>query len=141
MKQRNPSHAASPHAMKWGVTLVEMTVVILLILTLLSLGTFSAKKISDWKLGRAASEVLRSVYSAQRLYLSDRPTTLVENITAADLLPYMPEGTTEIPTVESLEGTQLPIIVNTSPPIINGGSGVSYDPSGSTNDSLWDVGE
>ena len=45
-----------------------------------------------------------------------------------------------MPTVTSLSNTSLNIIVNVMPPVVNNGSGVAYDPSGSTTDSLWDVG-
>lgn len=95
----------------------------------------------EWKLGRAASETLRSVYSAQRMYLADNPTVSVGSLTSELVLPYMTNNTVVMPTVTSLLKTNLPIIVNVSPPIINAGSGVAYDPSGSNRDSLWDVGE
>lgn len=124
-----------------GVTLLEMTIVILVLLTLVGVGTYSSSKISEWKLGREAGETLRTVHAAQRMYLADRPTTTVSAITAADLLPYMPNGTTSMPTVESLEGTQLGIIVNTNPPVVDAGGGAAYDPSGRSDDSLWDIGQ
>jgi len=123
-----------------GVTLLEMTIVIMMMLTLIGIGSYSAGKISEWKLGREAGETLRSVHAAQRMFLADRPTTLVQNITAADLIPYM-KNTSTMPTVESLEGTQLGIIVNRNPPVIDAGGGSVYDPSGKPNDSLWDIGQ
>ena len=135
MKHHKPSLAS-----RGAFTLLEMSIVILVLLTLVGIGTFSATKISEWKLGREASETLRAVYSAQRLFLADHPTTLVANITEADILPYM-TNTSTMPTVESLDGTQLSIIVNTSPPVVDAGGGEVYDPSGSSTDSLWDVGE
>ena len=42
-------------------TLLEMTIVIMVLVTLLSTGLFVSKKTNDWKLGRQASETLRSV--------------------------------------------------------------------------------
>jgi len=123
------------------VTLLEMTIVILVLLTLTGIGTFSSKKIGEWKLGRTAGETLRLVYSAQRLYLADRPTAVVSNIVASDIIPYLTNSATAIPTVTSLEGTALTIKVNVSPPVINAASGDTYDPSGSSTDSLWDVGQ
>jgi type II secretory pathway pseudopilin PulG len=117
-------------------TLVEMTIVILVVLALTRIGFVSSKKMTDWKLGRASSETLRSVFTAQRLYLADNPTASVAAITSARIVPYLP-----MPTVKSLSNTNLSIIVNVSPPIINAGSGTRYDPSGSFTDSLWDVGE
>lgn len=122
-------------------TLIELSVVLMVLLTLLGTSLFVSKKMSEWKLGRTASETLREVYSAQRMFLSDNPTRLVSTITATDVIPYLPGGVTAIPTVKSLTGNQLGILVNVSPPIINNGSGNAYDPSGNSRDSLWDVGE
>ena len=125
---------------KRAFTLLEMSIVIMVLLALVSIGLNVSNKMNDWKFGRQASEVLKDVYSAQRMYLSDNPTKLVSTITAADILPYMRNAPTSLPTVTSLTGTQLSIIVNVTPPVINAGSGVVYDPSGKSNDSLWDVG-
>lgn len=122
-------------------TLLEMTIVIMVLLALVKIGLFTSAKMDEWKLGRAASETLRSVYAAQRMYLADNPTTPVTTLTNALLIPYLPSGATTMPTVTSLTGATLSITVTVSPPIINNGSGVAYDPSGSTKDSLWDVGE
>ena len=122
-----------------GATLLEMTIVILVLLTLVGIGVYSSGKISEWKLGREAGETLRAVHTAQRLYLADHPTTLVTDITGDDLIPYM-KGYNSIPTVESLDGDQLAIIVNTHPPVVDGG-GMTYDPSGKADDSLWDIGQ
>jgi prepilin-type N-terminal cleavage/methylation domain-containing protein len=122
-------------------TLLEMTIVIMVLLALVKIGLFSSSKMDQWKLGRTASETLRQVYSAQRMYLADNPTVSVSELTSALILPYMPGNITVMPTVTSLVGTNLTILVNVSPPVINAGSGVTYDPSGSNRDSLWDVGE
>jgi len=123
------------------MTLLEMSIVIAILLSLIGIGMHSSKGIDDWKLGREASENLRAVYTAQRMYLADNPTAPVANITAANVIPYLPNGVTVMPTVKSLEGATLGILVNQSPPVVNNGSGVRYDPSGSYTDSLWDVGE
>lgn len=122
-------------------TLLEMTVVILVLLTLVRIGFISSNKMDEWKLGRAASEAVRSVYSGQRMYLADNPTTNVTDLTSELIIPYLPNKVTMMPTVKSLTGNTLSIVVNVSPPVINAGSGLAYDPSGSTRDSLWDVGE
>ncbi|MEY3897545.1 MAG: hypothetical protein RLZZ214_3066 [Verrucomicrobiota bacterium] len=122
-------------------TLVEMTIVILVILTLTSVGFISSKKMTDWKLGRAAAESLRSVWSAQRMYLADNPTATVSALTNADLIPYLPNNVAAIPTITSLAGTSLTILVNRIPPVVNAGSGIPYDPSPNTTDLLWDVGQ
>ncbi len=122
-------------------TLLEMSIVLLVLMALIKMGLFTYKKMDEWKLGRTASETLRTVYAAQRLYLADNPTVSVANITSDNLLSYMPTTVTTLPTVKSLTGADLTIIVNVSPPVINAGSNVTYDPSGSSTDSLWDVGE
>lgn len=122
-------------------TLLEMTIVIMVLLALVSIGLFASSAMDRFKFGRLASESLRSVYTAQRMYLADNPTVSVASLTNALLIPYMPNNATSVPTVTSLTGATLTIIVNVSPPVINAGSGVTYDPSGSNLDSLWDVGE
>lgn len=130
---------------KQGFTLLEMTIVIMVLLALVKIGLFTSRKMDEWRLGRGASESLRAVYAAQRMYLADNPTVAPSALTDAALLPYMASnasGTlTAMPTVKSLTGATLSILVTSSPPIINDGSGVAYDPSGSTKDSLWDTGE
>lgn len=50
-----------------GFTLLEMTAVILVLLSLVSVGFVTSKKMDEWKLGRTASETPRTVYSAQRM--------------------------------------------------------------------------
>lgn len=85
-----------------GVTLLEMTIVIMILLALAGGGMYFGAKVSEWKRGREAAEALRTVYAAQRMYLSDHPTTRVSDIEPANLIPYLPGGRTEIPTVTSL---------------------------------------
>lgn len=130
---------------KRAFTLLEMTIVIMVLLALTKIGLFTSTKMDEWKLGRAASETLRGVYAAQRMYLADNPTTAPSALTDVLILPYMANNSagtlTAMPTVKSLTGAPLGILVNVSPPVINAGSGVTYDPSGSNKDSLWDVGE
>lgn len=124
-----------------GFTLVEMSLVIFLLVALMSTGLYFSTAVSDWKMGRSASETLRAVYVAQRTYLADHPTTSVSSLTENLLKPYLPNNAPTFPKVEGLDGTMRSIDVTVSPPvIIDGGSGV-YDPSGKPNDSLWDVGE
>ena len=122
-------------------TLLELTIVIMVLIALMGLGLFSSRKMDEWKLGRQASETLRQVYSAQRMYLADNPTAAVASLTNAMILPYMPGNPAAMPTVKSMSGANLTIIVNQSPPVINAGANNVYDPSGSNRDSLWDVGE
>ncbi|MEP2776245.1 MAG: type II secretion system protein [Luteolibacter sp.] len=124
-----------------GFTLLEMTVVIAVMLTLIGVGLGVSSQYKNWQLGRTASEDLRSVYAAQRLYLSDNPTALVSSLTDAKLIPYLANRATAIPTVKCLDGVTRTIRVTVSPPNISSGGTAVYDPSGSTTDSLWDVGE
>jgi prepilin-type N-terminal cleavage/methylation domain-containing protein len=130
-----------PFTRRRGFTLLEMTIVIMVLIALMSTGLVVNRKMDQWKLGRAASETVRQVYSAQRMFLADHPTRLVSSLTATDVIPYLPGNATALPTVKSLTGDNLGILVNVSPPVINAGSGVPYDPSGNNRDSLWDVGE
>lgn len=123
-----------------GFTLLEMSVVLCVLLTLLGTGLFVSKQYGNWQLGRAAAEELRTVYAAQRMFLADNPTVLVSSITTTQIIPYLPNQATAMPTVKSLTGATLSIRVNVSPPNINNGSGGIYDPSKSSTDSLWDVG-
>ncbi|MES2440101.1 MAG: type II secretion system protein [Verrucomicrobiota bacterium] len=130
-----------PHQTKRAFTLLEMTVVIMVLLALTKIGMFTSRKMDEWRLGRGASEALRTAYSAQRMYLADNPTVQVADLTAPLLIPYLPNNAAAMPTVKSLTGANLALIVNVSPPVINAGAGVTYDPSGNNRDSLWDVGE
>ncbi len=122
-------------------TLLEMTIVIMVLLALISIGLLTNNAVKNWQLGREASETLRTVYTAQRLYLSDNPTASVAALTEAMLLPYMPNQPAAMPTVKSLTGATLTIKVTVYPPVVNNSSGGTYDPSGNSKDSLWDVGE
>lgn len=124
-----------------GFTLLEMTVVILVLLTLIGSGLFVSKQYGNWQRGRTASEELRSVHAAQRLFLADNPTTTISTITAAQIIPYLASRAEALPTVKSLDGNTMSIRVNVTPPVIDDGSGGVYDPSGSSTDSLWDVGQ
>ncbi len=126
---------------KNGFTLLEMTVVIMVMMTLLGTGLFVSTQYGNWQLGRTASEDLRSVYAAQRQFLADNPTTTVSTITVGQIVPYLANRATSLPTVKSLEGNTLNIRVNVSPPNIDDGSGGVYDPSSNSTDSLWDVGQ
>jgi prepilin-type N-terminal cleavage/methylation domain-containing protein len=140
MKSR--SHPTTPRR---GFTLVEMTVVILVLMTMISAGFYGTSAYRNWSLAREAAETLRTTYVAQRTYLADNPTTPVTSLTPALLLPYFPGNPATFPTGKSLTGTNLTVRVNVSPPYMTastgGTSGTRYDPSANTSDSLWDVGE
>ncbi len=139
MKTFRPAPAA-----RGGFTLIELTVVIFILIALLGMGFGMSGAIEKWKKGKEAAETLRSVYTAQRLYLADHPTTPLNTLTHAMLIPYIPNGNGVMPTSRTLEGVQLNANVRISPPVWStaaGGNGTTYDPSGSPTDSLWDVGQ
>lgn len=123
------------------MTLIEMTVVLCILLALIGTSLMATNKISEWKKGRDAGETLRTVYAAQRMFLADNPAVAVTAITPAQLIPYLPNKAVAMPTVTSLTGQQLAIKVDVSPPVVNNGGGVAYDPSKKSADNLWDVGE
>lgn len=121
------------------MTIIEISVTLALMMALASVVVFSASGISEWKLARTAALDLRAVYVAQKSYLADHPTDSIATVSAADLGPYLPMQGAGIPTIESIEGAQLPIDFNVMPPVATNG-GAAYDPSGDPDDGLWDVG-
>lgn len=123
-----------------GFTLLEMTVVICVLLTLIGAGLYVGGAIGDWRKGRTAAEALRNVYSAQRMFLADNPTADVTTITPAQIIPYLPDRATALPVITPLKGAALTIRITTVPPVLMQG-GTEYDPSGKANDNIWDVGE
>lgn len=126
---------------KSGLTLIEITVVIVILVTLVSMSVFAIGGYRDWQLGSEASQKLKMVYNAQRTYLSENPTQAVSTITAAQIIPYLSDKSAALPTVEGKDGSQYNIKVNVSPPVIVDASDDTYDPSGASDDGLWDVGD
>ena len=126
-----------PSRVKKGFTLLEITVVIVVLLTLITVSALGIGAYERWKLGAEAGTTLRTVYNAQRTYLAEHPTEKIEDLTAAKVIPYLSDGSGALPTIEALDGTFKTIKVNVSPPVIVG----PYDPSGSSTDGQWDVGE
>lgn len=128
-----------------GFTLIEMSIVIFVLLALMTSGFYVSNVVGQWKLARDGSETLRTVYVAQRTYLADNPTVALTSLTPAMLLPYLPNNPATFPTAKSLESATLYPRVNVSPPYLTtttgGTSGTRYDPSKTTTDSQWDVGE
>lgn len=137
MNAPSPNRAKS----KQGFTLLEMSLVIMMLIALIAMSSFGGSAISTWTKGRDASEILRGAYIAQRTYLADNPTAPLSSLSEAKLLPYLPIKTATFPKVKGLDGTMRSINVNVSPPVVKDTSGSTYDPSGSPKDSLWDVGE
>lgn len=124
-----------------GLTLVELSLVIFVLLALTAVGVYMTDGMSEWNNGKDAAEKLRTVYAAQRAYLADNPTIAVSSLTSTRLIPYLPTGETTIPTVKDKNGNPLTIKLNVSPPVVLSASGTTYDPSGSSSDGLWDVGK
>jgi prepilin-type N-terminal cleavage/methylation domain-containing protein len=121
-----------------GATLVELSVAIAVILLLAGAASLAIKPYLGYRDARTAGETLRAVKAAQLMYLSDNPSTLPANLTQAELSPYMPNGAW--PTLPSVNG-QVPTIDCTKFPPVAVLNGAPYDPSGSTTDGLWDVGQ
>lgn len=122
-----------------GVTLIELTVVIVFIGALVGLSVASVNGYKEWEQGIDAGEDLRKVYAAQRLYLSDFPTTNIADLVVEDLIPYLPNGGAALPIVNDLDGNPLNINITASPPVFENAGGAAYDPTGA-NDGQWDVG-
>lgn len=136
MKARCKSRRYRP-----GVTLIELTVVIFVILSIMSASMYFAGNIGEWNKGKKAAAAVREVYAAQRSFLADHPRRQVSSLTQSELIPYLPSGASTLPAAEALDGTALGYNVAVSPPVLVTSGGSTYDPSGSAQDSLWDVGE
>ena len=95
--------------------------------------------IRDWQRARTASTVLRDVETAQVEFLADNPLVDVANLTEDNVAQYLLGSPDELPTAIDLDGNELTVNFNVSPPVLLSGGAV-YDPSGSPSDSLWDVG-
>jgi len=120
-----------------AMTIIEITLVLAILVSLAALSLVAVGGMDKWKKGKAAAESLRQVYLAQKTFMADHPTNSVAALTDADLIPYLPSGATTIPTVEKLDGSFVGIVLTVMPPVVVG----PYDPSGSLEDSLWDVGK
>lgn len=138
VRQRSRSSDFQALRLKSGFTLVEMTVAIAVILVLAGVASLGVKPYYDYRDGRTAGEMLRAVKAAQLMYLSDNPSTAVTTLTQTLLVPYMPNG--NWPTLP-IVGSVYPTINCTVFPPVAVLNGLTYDPSATTNDGLWDVGQ
>ena len=130
-------HSSTYRSNRKALTIVELSVVIMVMTILISTVTFSISAYKNWQKGLQAGETLKAVYQAQRLYLADNPTTQVANLTNADIIPYLPTGMAAMPTVTGLDGVAYNINVTVSPPTIIG----YEDQSKSADDGQWDAGK
>ena len=77
---------SSPAIARSGVTLIELTVVIFVILSIMGATMYFAGNIGEWNKGKKASAALREVYVAQRSYLADNPRKPINSINSPFLL-------------------------------------------------------
>jgi type II secretory pathway pseudopilin PulG len=123
-----------------GFTLLEISFVMALIIGL-SVGMgLSISAMKKWKRGKEGALALQAVYAAQRAYMADHPVTDPSTLTSALLIPYLPQNYAAMPVVKGLEDQTLAFDVAVMPPRLLNGT-ATYDPSGKSNDNLWDVGE
>lgn len=134
---RRAPNAERRTRMNSGTTLVELSVVIAVLLLLIGIVSLTVGPYTAYRDGQTAGEILRSVKTAQMMYLADNPSTPVSSLTKALLQPYMPNATwPTLPTV----GAQQPTINCAVFPPVAVLNGQTYDPSGSTTNGLWNVG-
>lgn len=123
-----------------GLTLIELTVVILVLLSLTGAFFASSGSIGDWQKAKEASSLLRDVEVAQTEFLANNPQRAVSTLTVPEVANYLPGQPASLPTIKDLDGNNLSVNIAVSPPVLMSGSNI-YDPSGSSTDSLWDVGK
>lgn len=126
-------------AYRRGFTLIEISLVIGLLLGLATFATMNIMAVRDWQKGKDAGLSLQAVFSAQRSYMADHPTADIATVTSAQLVPYLPQGWSAIPTVSSLDDDSLAVDHTVMPPRLLMGGAV-YDPSSNRSDGLWDTG-
>lgn len=123
-----------------GFTLIEISLVIGLLLGLATFATMNIMAVRDWQKGKDAGLALQAVFSAQRSYMADHPAAEIATVSAAKLVPYLPQGWSAIPAVSSLDDDPLAVDHSVMPPrLLLGGS--VYDPTQSGSDGLWDAGQ
>jgi type II secretory pathway pseudopilin PulG len=123
-----------------GFSLLELSFVMMLILSLCGAIGLGVTSIQKWKKGKNASLALQAVYAAQRSYMADHPTADVAALTSTQLQSYLPQGWTAMPEVAGLNGETLSLDFTVMPPKLLLGTS-PYDPSDRTDDGLWDTGD
>ncbi|MEJ6702368.1 MAG: type II secretion system protein [Akkermansiaceae bacterium] len=140
MLTRN-NNDVKPAVIRRGVTLIEMTVVIVMLMVLIGMSMLAVNGYKEWELASEATQKLRMVYNAQRTYLAEHPTESVDSLTDVKIIPYLTDDLIALPTAETLDGNTITVKVDVSPPVYVDEGGANYDPSGKTDDGLWDVGD
>lgn len=123
-----------------GFSLVEISLVISLMLGLAAIVGFNIAAMQAWQAGKTASLNLQAVYAAQRSYMADHPSADMATVPKEQLQGYLPDGWSTFPVFVSLDYDALELDHTTMPPRLYL-SGTLYDPSDSTSDGLWDVGQ
>ncbi|MBK1790113.1 hypothetical protein [Persicirhabdus sediminis] len=104
---------------KSGTTLIEMTIVIMVILIIMGVATMSMNQYRDWATKQEAIEDLRSVHMSQKAYLADNPTKGPSTLTEALITPYMPNQAS-FPTFKDKDDKPLEVTITTVPPTLSG---------------------
>lgn len=123
-----------------GYSLIELSLVMALLLGLSTFAGITVTSIRDWQRGKDASLSLQAVFAAQRAWMADHPTADISEVSAVQLQTYLPEGWYAMPAFVSLNNEALTLDFTVMPPKLYS-SGVVYDPSGKSDDGLWDVGK
>ena len=118
---------------KSGLTLIELTVVIVILLALVGASMYALGGYKEYKLRMKAETALRAVYTAQRSYLADHPNADPSTISDADVKKYMSDGFNDFPVVKDADGNILTYDLTQSPPVF------ANDPSGDDKDGKWDL--
>ena len=106
-----------------GLTLIEMSVVILVLLSLTGAFFASAGSIGNWQKQKEAESVLRDVEVAQVEFLANNPQRAVDTLTDGEVAGYLPGSPLVLPNPKDLDGNPLSINVGVSPPVLmSGGS-------------------
>jgi type II secretory pathway pseudopilin PulG len=120
-----------------GFSLVELSLVMATILGLTVFIGFGFNSTRKWQRGKNASLALQAAYTAQRSYLADHPAADIATVAVDAIRVYLPQGWNPMPSITGLQNEALSINYSVMPPVFANG----YDPSGKSNDGLWDVGD
>lgn len=123
-----------------GFSLVEISLVIALLLALSTFAGLTVTSVRNWQRGKDAALSLQAVFAAQRAYLADHPTANIALVSSAQLQAYLPEGWSAMPSFTGLENEAITLDHTAMPPRLYA-NGAVYDPSGKTDDGLWDTGK